>query len=212
MSGIQNNRPYSTPPTNIQGDNDYTGIDRGLFLTRDAPPKYLRVVQADWKSYGPNSSPGVLRFKLGQYSSKPTTDAEYNNFTILKAHGNDEWFDVTTSGPIHSPVLVEYWAKFIYYNYYSIKAPNEIISVLDDTNLIDDVKGIGQNFTQAVMPSMRSAVNQAMYGVTIGEPLSLIAMSATITPTVGDNKIINLKSHIADFKKFDPIVTASKLM
>lgn len=212
MASPNSNRPYSMPPTNIEGENDYDEIDRGLFLSRDDDPKYLRVIQADWKSYGPSNSPGILRFRLGQYATKPTTDAQYANYTVLKAHGSDEWFDVATSGPTHSAVLVEYWAKFIYYNYYVLQAPSAIQSVLQDTVLVNDIKGVGDTFTKALVPSIKNIAVQSMYGLAPGKPLGLVALSAAVTPAVGSAKTIDLIPALTDFKRFDPVIASSKLM
>lgn len=212
MATLESNRPYSTPPTNVEGSNDYVGVDRGLFLSRDPSPKYLRVVQADWKTYGPSNAPGILRFKLGQYPERPVTDEQFEQYTILKAHGGDEWFDVSTSGPINSAILVEYWAKFIYYNYYILTPPDKLQSVMDDEPLVADIKGIGKAFTKSLVPSIDEIVVQAMYGTTLGTPLSLLALSAEATPVVGDSKVINLKALVDNPKGFDPVIAVSKLM
>lgn len=212
MSLQRTNRPYSLPPTNVEIHNDYTGMDRGLFLSRDPSPKYMRVVEAEWVSYGPSSAPGILRFRLGMYNAKPTTAAQYDNYTPVKAKGNDEWFDVATSGPIHSPLLVEYWAKFIYYNYYLDKTDSEIQSVMEDTNLVNDIKSVGAAFVESIVPSFKEFEVTAKYIVSTGLPLSLTSMSAKVTPKVGDPKTVNLRQAVTNDRTFDPVIAASKLM
>lgn len=212
MSIQQSNRPHSMPPTNVQGDNDYEGVDRGLFLSRDVVPKYLRVVAAEWKSHGPNTSPGILRFKLGQYENKPVSNSDFDNYTPLESSSGNEWFDIVTSGPIHSPILAEYWAKYIYYNYYGVKDQAEITSVFNDSPLMTDVRGTGIAFTHAIMPSIHDISVLATYGVSTGKPLTMLSMTAEVVPVAGNKKTVDIKSLLTNYKGFDPVIAASKLM
>lgn len=207
---VKTNRPHSTPPTNVQLSTDYSGVDRGLFLTRDSTPKYLRVITAQWVSYGPVGSPGILKFKIGMYNSKPKTPAEYGNYTLLKARNNDEWFDVATSGPIHSPVLAEYWAQFIYYNYYILQS--DIDSVYDHPPLVNDIIAVGTNLTKAIVPAINSIVNTAIFNSTSTKPLELTSFISRATPTVGTEKIIDFTSDIDPTSRFEPVLEASRKM
>lgn len=207
---VKTNRPHSTPPTNVQLSNDYVGVDRGLFLTRDATPKYLRVITAQWVSYGPVGSPGILKFKIGMYDTKPETTSDYNSYTLLKSRNDDEWFDVTTSGPIHSPILVEYWAQFIYYNYYLLQS--NIDSVYDHPPLVNDIIAVGKNLSKAIVPAINSIVNTAIFKVSDGRPLELTSYVSRVTPSIGSEKIIDFTSEIDIHEKFEPLIEASKKM
>lgn len=204
------NRPYSPPPTNVQVENDYTGIDRGLFLSRDLEPKYLRVISAEWTSHGPSGSPGLLRFKIGRYTEKPITDDDYNQFEFIKSRDNEEWFDVATSGPIHIPVLAEYWAKYIYFNYYLIQS--QIDSIYEHQALIEDIVATGTSFTQSVAPSIKSVTNKATYSVAHGKPLMLTEFTSKLTPVTGMARDIDLTEQVPVSQKWDPVVYMFKNM
>lgn len=197
----KSNRPYSLPPTNVQMSNDYVGIDRGLFLTR-TDNSFLRVTEAEWHTYGPNTSPGILRFKLGKFKTQPSTPASYNTPTKLKDLNGNEWFEVATSGPNFRPVMVEYWAKFIYYHYYSGGAFIEPITL----DYIDGLKEAGESLTKslATFAKIDSILNVAKYKVSNGKPLELI--SYTSTAVVGGNPLtVDSKVETLD-DKFDPVL------
>ncbi len=211
VPNIPTDRPHSTPPTNVEASNDYVGADRGLFLTRDPVPKYLRVINAEWTTYGPTGSPGVLRAKIGKYETKPETPDDYNDFTFLTTSDGSEWFEVTTSGPIHKAILAEYWVKFIYYNYYAIKSLHT--PILTNLPLIEDIKNTGTDFTRALAPAIQSVENKVVFTVAHNQPLSLSSYKTKVTPVIGDPMLKDLTDIVnGSTERFDPVVTVSRLM
>lgn len=204
-------RPHSTPPTNVEASNDYTGIDRGLFLSRDPTPKYLRVVQAEWTSYGPSGSPGLLKFKLAQYDTKPETPEDYNDFTFLESSPGNEWFDIATSGQTDKAILVEYWAKFIYYNYYILNSNPSPIS--ENEKIVTGIKETGKGFTNALVPSIEEVKIVAVYSISHGEPLSLSSFKVQVTPKVGSKVTKDITETInTATTKIDPVITVSRMI
>ncbi len=190
-------RPYPQPPTNVQLTNDYVGDDRGIFLTREPVKRKLRVVEAEWTTFGPNASPGHLRFKLGigpDFTQK------------LKLPDGTEWFETVTSGPNFRPILVEYWAKHIYYNYYAtlmdpLPVPSEQINGIIDA---------GNSQTRAFVPSIASVENIALYYATVPtKALTLEAYDTSVRLATGGQIEIDQSIDTLD-DKFDPVLFASR--
>lgn len=211
MTNQSSDRPYSLPPTNVELDNDYVGIDRGLFLSRESTPRYLRVVEAQWNSHGPNTAPGILQAKIGAYNTKPETDEDYDHYELLTHVNGNEWFEVYTTGPIFKPILVEHWIKYIYYNYYVNK--NSPSSLLDNVSFMNDIKSVGTDFVRALVPSIKSITNTANYSVSTGKPLELTNFTSEVTSQFDVTLVrdITEQAKLAT-KGFDPTIEVAKSM
>lgn len=133
------------PATNVEFDNDYNGLDRGLFLIRDGlVTKYARISSATWEHYGPNGSTGLLKFKVMTYNAVPTA-ANYSKGSLMKnpVDGSDT-FTVITTGPAWSPILAEYWGKTAMINHYIPLS----VALVSDLNK-EDIKVTGAMLSKA---------------------------------------------------------------
>lgn len=106
-------------PINVQFTNDYQGADRGLSLTRENPPKCIRVHKARWRTNGPEAATAILEFQLMSYSVMPSTPQDYAGGALLTAPDGTQWFNTKTRGLVLHPILVDYWAMEAYYSVYS---------------------------------------------------------------------------------------------
>lgn len=112
--------PIPANPINVERNNPYRGLDRGLFLARGVEGhRYLRVSAARWRSRGPLSALGRLEFQLMFYPNKPVTVSQLAAGTLLTAPGGGTWFDALTRTAVDTPIMAEYWASNIYVEHYS---------------------------------------------------------------------------------------------
>lgn len=209
MSRSTSDRPYSTPPTNVELSNNYQGLDRGLFITRDPEPQYLRVVNAQWMTWGPSGSPGLLRARIGRFETRPILPEDYENFEFLTTATGDEWFEVVTTGPIHKAILVEYWIKFIYYNYYVLNSQPVPVSA-DERALLTMVQ-TGTEFTRSLAPSINVIENQVVYTVQPDLPLTLTSFISKVTPEIGEERLEDLTERaLVAGDRFDPVIELTR--
>ena len=204
---MYNNRPIPLPPTNVEIGNDYRELDSGLFMDRNDPPTFLRVSEAIWITNGPSTAPGILKFKLRQYATQPVTEDDFEGGTpYIPKHSNNEWFEVQTTGPAHAPILVEYWAKHIFYNYYMLFG-NNVEDVSSRPQEIDRIAQTGKSFTRALNPKVDSVVNTVRYAVSKGKPLQLISYQSNyILTETGLGESADMMEDTANLK-FDPVIS-----
>lgn len=204
---MYNNRPIPLPSTNVEIGNDYRNMDCGLFIDRNDPPVFLRVCEAIWITNGPSTAPGILKFKLRQYATQPVTEDDFEGGTpYMPKHSNNEWFEVQTTGPAHVPILVEYWAKHIFYNYYLLFG-NNVEDISSRPLEIERIAQTGKSFTRALNRKLDSVVNTARYTVSKGKPLQLISYQSNyILADTGENHSVDMMEDTGNLK-FDPVIS-----
>lgn len=190
-------RPYPMPPTNVQLSNDYTGDDRGHFLSREPTKRTLKVSEAVWQSYGPNAAPGILKFKLAIGPSFTTN---------LKAPDGTDWFETATSGPNFRPILVEYWARNIYYGYYA----NRLDTSPVDTKTLDGLLEAGNSLTSSFSSEIKTISNTIHYSCpTPTKALEITSYQSAVT--LVDGNVQQLEQVLDTTNdKFDPVLFAMK--
>lgn len=98
-------------PTNVQADNPYASLDRGLFILAGADRPYARLQVCTWRQQGPATFPGYLTYQVKTYATKPTTEAEYGAGTLYQHPVNGlKEFIAFTRGVVETAIQAEYWA------------------------------------------------------------------------------------------------------
>lgn len=126
-------QPTPALPINVQSNNPYAGLDRGLFLYRDhAVAQYARVHSAKWVSQGPSAAVGVFEFQLMGYARLPVTAADYAAGTLLRAPDGSTTFDCLARRPVLTPITAEYWGKQSYIENFSTDTPEKLLQIEKD--------------------------------------------------------------------------------
>lgn len=99
---------------NVSRYNPYEGQDRGLSILNPELGDGLlyRVKEASWQSFGFDTAPGYLTFKLESFTTFP------DDGTQIEGPGIGGSFDCATRTLCDNPVMIEMFALDIYQKWY----------------------------------------------------------------------------------------------
>lgn len=173
-------QPVPIMPTNVQSNNPYAGLDRGLFLIHyPGGSKYARIHAANWSVNGPEAAMGLLRYQVMQYETKPQVEAQYAAGTLLTAPDGGTWFDCLTRGQSYMPISVEYWGRSSIQKWYmsvegaTLLSQDEITSARNQGDVFVDTMGRFAGLSKISL--------EASFNCVGGNPLTRTSLSLSIT-------------------------------
>ena len=202
-------KPVPELPTNVQSNNPYNGLDRGLFLIQypDAP-KPARIHAARYVSRGPNAAVGVLEYQVMQYNQMPTTAAQYAAWELLTAPDGTQWFDRLVRGSVLEPIVVEYWATDSFLKWYHGENGAKLEGY-EIENVFDQAKVFVK--TMGSWCGLEDVELTATFNAVAGAPLVRISASLGIDYKK-DGQLIHIDEDTLPAGEFDPVRVALSIL
>lgn len=179
-----------TSPTNVQYNNPYVGLDRGLFVLTGRfatdTQKFARISSATVTGWGAAQSIGMLEYQVMTYAELPTTAEDYDGGTVLTDPLNDNspTFKGLFKGIMITGIMVEYWAKLGFMENISLPTPIFLADVA-----INQAKSQADAFTK--ISGKPFGITELSYSIeydSINHP-PLVPTSSTCTYLKGDPSV-----------------------
>ena len=199
-------QPVPTFPTNVQSQNPYTGIDRGLFLLHNNPPYKLgRIHSARVVGTGPQAALSVVQYKVMLYTTQPVTQADYAAGTIATAPDGTEWFDTLARGSVVSPIMAEYWATANYLNWYVTEKGAKLTDL--ETKMVSDQAAVMLK-TMGAWCGLDAIELTATFDALAGQAMTRTSFNLSVDYTTKDG--VKVHTDISNLPEgvFDPVRVA----
>lgn len=200
-------QPVPVMPTNVQSQNPYNGLDRGLFLFRDQSASYGRIHAAAVISHGPAAGVSVMKYQVMKYAKKPVTAQDFAAGTLLTAPDGTQWFDCLARGLVLEPISAEYWAMSSYLSWYVTGGAN--LTAVEIDRAVLQAKGFVKTMGQFV--GLNAVELTVAFGTSAGQPLSRTGANLSID-YVRNNVEKHVDETVVPDQMFDPVRAAMTLI
>lgn len=202
-------QPVPELPTNVQSNNPYIGLDRGLFLIQyPEGPKAARIHAARYLTKGPNAAVGVLEFQVMQYNQMPATAQEYAAGTLLTAPDGTQWFDRLVRGSVLEPIVVEYWATDGFLKWYHGENGAKL-EEHEKENVFDQARVFVK--TMGSWCGLEDVELTATFNAVAGAPITRISASLSIDYK-RDGQDFHIDEDTLPAGEFDPVRVALSIL
>lgn len=169
-------------PVNVQAENPYAGLDRGLFVLQGADRPFARMQVATWRQQGPATFPGYVVYQVMTYATQPQTEADYQGGQIYQHPVNGlKEFIAFTRGVVETPIQAEYWATEDFLNKtYDGPVEDQVTQQHLDTLLAKSKAAVQALSMGTGLIGLDYQVKFAALG---GKPLNQVARSFALTRT-----------------------------